>query len=408
MAGRGRTAHAAGVQHREEAAAKTSKKSQKPYHFILGSISSIGTITAAPSSTLTMPAATSTLSATGANAQSQYAFDHGLLTVIDASSSSSPSAGSSPGAATPSSSVHKSVQALLTSMIASLPISVNPDHGPIATLPLPSTALPRAKPLPKPKPLTKWQEFARKKGIPEKKKKEGKLVWDEDTKEWVPRWGYKGANKKEEEQWIHEVPANKGECAVWLDGVTSNGWCVHDTDSSCSPRPLSDDDYDPSKAMKAERKKRKLANEAQRLRNVARATAAEAKSKADKSGSGSSLVSPALQSKAQRKAQLEASSLRARASTASMGRFDKQLTGEERKPRGQKRAFDPNEVDVADERKRSLAILGSLGKEAGKKSDVVNSRKAVRFESKGEGALALARKREKEQGGKGGKGGKRR
>lgn len=32
--------------------------------------------------------------------------------------------------------------------------------GRLAQLPLPSTALPREKPIPKPKPLTKWQKFA--------------------------------------------------------------------------------------------------------------------------------------------------------------------------------------------------------------------------------------------------------
>ena len=135
-------------------------------------------------------------------------FDHGLMSVVDSTPSSSSNKHNGPA---PVASVQKSIAALFNSMISTLPIRVNPDYGAIISLPLPSTQLPRAKPLPKPKPLTKWQEFAKKKGIPENKKKEGKMVWDDDAKEWVPRWGYKGLNKKEEEQWIHEIPANKGE-----------------------------------------------------------------------------------------------------------------------------------------------------------------------------------------------------
>lgn len=51
--------------------------------------------------------------------------------------------------------------------------------GRLAELPLPTTALPREKPLPKPKPLTKWQKFAQQKGIV--KKKRSKLLFDEAT-----------------------------------------------------------------------------------------------------------------------------------------------------------------------------------------------------------------------------------
>lgn len=40
--------------------------------------------------------------------------------------------------------------------------------------------LPREKHVPKPRPLTKWQEFAKEKGITKKKK--SKLTWDEELK----------------------------------------------------------------------------------------------------------------------------------------------------------------------------------------------------------------------------------
>ncbi|PWN19053.1 RRS1-domain-containing protein, partial [Microstroma glucosiphilum] len=272
------------------------------------------------------PTATSSASAaaTGSNASSNFQYDHGLLSVTNVSSTST---ASKPTSSWLQAQTQKGVSALLSNLIATLPLKVHPDHGPILTLPLPTTILPRAKPLPKPKPLTKWQEFAKKKGIADTKKKEGKLVYDEATQEWVPKWGYKGNNKKEEEQWIHEVPFGK------------------------------DDDYDPSKAMKAERKKRRLHNDAQRLRNLARASAA---SSSNSKTSSSALKSDPLTTRTLRKGDLDATTLRMRGSTASMGKFDRVLPGEDIKTRGVKRSFDPNERDAGEEKKRSMAILGGL------------------------------------------------
>lgn len=75
------------------------------------------------------------------------------------------------------------------------------------TLPAPSTQLPREKALPKEKAKTKWERFALEKGI-QKKAKDGKLVYDEDSGKWVPKWGYGGANKKLDKQWLVELPEN--------------------------------------------------------------------------------------------------------------------------------------------------------------------------------------------------------
>lgn len=46
---------------------------------------------------------------------------------------------------------------------------------PLAELPAGTMPIPREKSPPEPKPLTKWEEFAKKKGI--KKKKKSRLVW---------------------------------------------------------------------------------------------------------------------------------------------------------------------------------------------------------------------------------------
>lgn len=77
------------------------------------------------------------------------------------------------------------------------------------TLPPPTFLLPREKPLPVPKAPTKWELFARKKGIKAQKRGEGKMVFDETKQEWVPKWGYKGKNKDGEGDWIVEVDEKK-------------------------------------------------------------------------------------------------------------------------------------------------------------------------------------------------------
>ena len=96
---------------------------------------------------------------------------------------------------------------LLVAALFSLPIQSSPE-GPLGKLPAPTTQLPRAKPLPKPKPPTKWEKFARAKGI--QSRRHDRKVWDEERQTWVARWGWKGKNKAEETQWLHEVPANAG------------------------------------------------------------------------------------------------------------------------------------------------------------------------------------------------------
>ncbi|XP_046856169.1 ribosome biogenesis regulatory protein homolog [Xenia sp. Carnegie-2017] len=77
------------------------------------------------------------------------------------------------------------------------------DNVVLVQLPEATTVLPREKQIPKPKPLTKWQEFAKKKGY----RKRGKMVWDASTKSWQPRWGFKRA-KDDTKEWLIEVPAN--------------------------------------------------------------------------------------------------------------------------------------------------------------------------------------------------------
>ncbi|KAH9850832.1 ribosome biogenesis regulatory protein-domain-containing protein [Lenzites betulinus] len=255
------------------------------------------------------------------------------------------------------------VQTLIASLF-SLPTTSSPD-GPLAQLPAPTTQLPRAKPLPKPKAPTKWEQFAKAKGI--QKTRKDKKVWDEEKQDWVDRWGYKGANKQKETQWITEVPAN------------------------------ADVDFDPVKVARDERKARIAKNERQHQQNLSRAT----------QSTGPSGAPAPL---AERKKDIDRTLAVTRASTASMGKFDRKLDGE-KKLKGMKRKFEPTEIAAANEKSNNMAILAKLDREPSSKkskhsaqgsnsSDVLNVRKAIRTASRGKGSAALAR----ESGGKGKKG----
>ncbi|CAE6371457.1 unnamed protein product [Rhizoctonia solani] len=246
------------------------------------------------------------------------------------------------------------------------------DDGPIATLPPPTTALPRTKPLPKPKPPTKWERFAAAKGI--QKTKRDRREWDEERQEWVNRWGWKGKNKDQEEQWIHEVPDN------------------------------APDDYDPAIEARKERKARVAKNEKQRERNLTVAAASGQREREET------------------KSKLNRSLAITRASTASMGRFDKKLDGDT-KLKGIKRQFVPNETSAESEKKSSMDIIKRLDREPPKskrvrtdaeaeestrsgKDGLVNVRKAIRHASKGNGSIALAKGLKKEAGKSKGRAGK--
>lgn len=100
-------------------------------------------------------------------------------------------------------------QALINQLLSTCQIKSD-SEGVHLVLPAPTTALPREKPIPAAKEPTKWERFAAKKGIKDKKR-DGKLVYDDATGEWVPKWGYKGKNKDGENDWLVEVDEKKEE-----------------------------------------------------------------------------------------------------------------------------------------------------------------------------------------------------
>jgi regulator of ribosome biosynthesis len=111
--------------------------------------------------------------------------------------------------ATLTATARDAAQALINQLLSTCQIKSD-SEGVHLMLPAPSTALPREKPIPAAKEATKWERFAAKKGIKDKKR-DGNLVYDEAKGEWVPKWGYKGKNKDGENDWLVEVDEKKEE-----------------------------------------------------------------------------------------------------------------------------------------------------------------------------------------------------
>lgn len=227
----------------------------------------------------------------------------------------------------------------------------------VAKLPEPVTPLPREKPPPKPRAPTKWEQFAKLKGI--QKKKKTNLVWDENAKEWKRRWGYKRA-KDDTKEWLIEVP------------------------ETSDPN---EDQF--AKRVKA-KKERVAKNEFNRLKNIARAQ------KIKVPGTGG-LVPKAQQSRDE----LSKAVSVARTSTASAGRFQDSLP-KEKAPRntGKKRKFEPLIGNFSSERERQLELLKVMDS----KKPKLDITKAVNKQMREEDREEASAKRKKGAGKKGRKG----
>ncbi len=100
------------------------------------------------------------------------------------------------------STAQRGAQLLINALMA-LP-GRNAESGLVVELPVQEkVCIPRAKPSPQSKPETKWEKFAKAKGIT--KRKRSRKVWDESAQEWRPLWGYKRANPGVESAPIVEV-----------------------------------------------------------------------------------------------------------------------------------------------------------------------------------------------------------
>jgi regulator of ribosome biosynthesis len=207
-------------------------------------------------------------------------------------------------------------------------------------LPNPVKHCPREKPCPEPKPETRWEKFAKEKGI--KKRKRERMVWDKDTESWRPRYGYK--RDGEMKDWV--IPLKK-------------------TD------PDSIDKYEEKRLTK---KGKILKNELNRIRNFDKAAAKSNKGKKKTVNIPAGIPTAlgvkrplkgnserAKKSKRGMKA-AESSLNQVQVSTASMGQFDTTVAGEGRKGRGTKRQYidNQNNTKTRDMELLALTLSGNL------------------------------------------------
>lgn len=151
-----------------------------------------------------------------------YAFDLGLLLATDPNPVSLPSKGDDLEQAL-AETARDGAQALINQLLSTCPVN-STQEGVALTLPPPTTALPREKPLPTPKAMTKWQKFAAKKGIaPKTREQRRNLMYDEDEGAWRPKWGMGGANKKGEGEPIMEINTKKEKEAKEGETVRGEG-----------------------------------------------------------------------------------------------------------------------------------------------------------------------------------------
>ncbi|KAG5184542.1 ribosome biogenesis regulatory protein-domain-containing protein [Tribonema minus] len=176
--------------------------------------------------------------------------------------------------------------------------------GPVAHLPAEEvTQVPREKPLPKPRAETKWEKFAKEKGI--KAKKSSRMVWDEDHKEWRPNWGYKRGN----------------------DGVLDLPIVEHKSNADIMADPWTE--------ARAAKKARVVKNLTQRAKNDMRSSGKNpmAGIPLDMMPAARGLAGSAGSRKRGRDSTRKALEL-AQASTASMGKFDSKRAGEPERKKG--------------------------------------------------------------------------
>ncbi|VDL73001.1 unnamed protein product [Nippostrongylus brasiliensis] len=211
------------------------------------------------------------------------------------------------------------------------------DNVVVACLPPSTFIMPREKKIPEKKEPTKWEKYAAEKGIAKKKKK-NKKVFDEATKEWKPTYGYR-RGKDDTKDWLIEIP----------------------------------DNADPNKdyfSERVEKKKERVAkNETQRLKNLARQLGTTMRKGPSVDASIGVGVAPEEKSKEQLRFAVD----RAKAATASAGKFQRMAKGEkENVKKGKKRKFLPNEA--GGEKQHCLEIWEKL---KSKKAKIVEEKVAA-------------------------------
>ncbi|KRX03148.1 hypothetical protein PPERSA_10229 [Pseudocohnilembus persalinus] len=204
-------------------------------------------------------------------------------------------------------------------------------------LPEMETVLPRQKTLPKQKELTRWEKFAKEKGI--KKKKKSYLAYDEELGEYAPRWGpYSAKKQKEKLDIIREV--KQGE-----------------------------DPYEDP--WKKDKLKKNLLKEQQKLSEIKNRLNAKGYNGRQVLNSQSEAVGRRKQKTNEIKQKTKKSLSIAQQSTRSMGNFDKKAHQEEKQLKTKKRKVLPSFKNTAEEKSRDMDMLNFILNNKGNKKTQV-------------------------------------
>ena len=213
--------------------------------------------------------------------------------------------------------VRENVQLLVNHIFQDLQTEAS-DLGLLAVLPEPKLVIPREKPVPKLKEETRWEKFAKMKGIQNRKK--GRMIWDEEHQQWAPRWGYKRAND-DLKDWAIEVKEG--------DDMYSDPWTAR-------------------KQAKAER----VSKNVRQMKN----NLAQGRGRQPPNG-----IPVELNNQKKGQESTKQTLEKVQFATASMGKFDAKRRGEpERKQTGKRTKRTPVVGQEQTERERSLGVLDRL------------------------------------------------
>ncbi|KAI9220744.1 ribosome biogenesis regulatory protein-domain-containing protein [Blastocladiella britannica] len=247
---------------------------------------------------------------------------------------------------------------LLYNALFSLPTTSNSD-GVFVPLPMPDLICPREKPLPKAAATTKWQQFAKEKGI--QKRKTSRMEYDEATGEYRPRWGYGSAKNDAAADWLLPVPDNS-------------------------------DPYEDQYAKRRDEKNERVEKNAKQQRRNAAVADAESRG---------------IDPRAARKAELDAKLRASKQATASRGVFDRKISGDV-KPKGVRRQFAPATGGEANEREVAAELADKVIRkhvDVGANKDI-KVQKATGMLQRAEERVHRAEKRRFGDSGSGGRGGR--
>lgn len=213
---------------------------------------------------------------------------------------------------------------VLVKAIFNLPLN-DKFEGKFVDLPNPTFQLPREKPIPKEKTFTKWEKFAKEKGI--QKKRRDRLVFDQSTGEYVPRYGRGSKNSLERDIIIPH-------------------------------RESMADDEDPFQTKRKEKKQRVLDNKKKQVSNVRRATKGRGPGIDPMSALDVAKSGPSGKKFLPKKSLSDSLSV-VQKSTASAGKFDNKVSGERKqKSQGRKKKMTTGSSKAAlgKEKKQSQTI----------------------------------------------------